>query len=81
MPPWGFPPTNIDPSAVPVKHAPRRVPIPMRKKLKDKLKELESMDIIVKETESTSWINSMVGSRDAKRKKYSALIQGLKQCP
>lgn len=51
---------QIDPTTVPVKHAPRRVPIPLRKKLKDKLKELESMDIIVKKTEPTSWINSMV---------------------
>lgn len=51
---------EIDQSAVPVKHAPRRIPIPLKKKLKEKLLELESKNIIKKESNPTEWISSMV---------------------
>lgn len=48
---------NRDP--IPVKHAPRRVPIPFRDKLADKLAELEVKGIINKKTDPADWISSM----------------------
>lgn len=45
---------------MPVKDEPRRVPIPLKEKLREKLKELESLNITAKVTEPTDWISSMV---------------------
>lgn len=47
---------DIEPEAIPVKDEPSRVPIP----LKEKLKELVSLNITAKVTEPTDWISSMV---------------------
>lgn len=45
---------DIEPEAMPVKDEPSRVPIP----LKEKLKELVSLNITAKVTEPTDWISS-----------------------
>lgn len=45
---------------MPVKNEPRRVPIPPKEKLREKLKELESLNIKAKVTEPTDLISSMV---------------------
>ena len=44
----------------PVQHAPRRVPVPLKAKLKEKIEEMEQHGIIIKETEPTEWISSLV---------------------
>ena len=44
----------------PVKHAQRRVPIPILKEVQEKLNELEVTEIITRVTEPTPWISSMV---------------------
>lgn len=50
----------LKPDAKPVQHTPRRVPIAIKDKVKDKLDELENKGIIAKVTEPTEWISSMV---------------------
>jgi len=45
---------------VPIKNSPRRISIPLRKKLSDKINELEEQGIIVKETNPTDWISNLV---------------------
>lgn len=51
---------TVDPNTTPVQHAPRRIAVTLHKEVKDKLAELEKKEIIVKETEPTEWISSMV---------------------
>lgn len=51
---------KVSRDAVLVKHAPRRVPIPLRNKLADKLAELETKRIITKESDLTDRLRSMV---------------------
>lgn len=46
--------------AVPVVHASRKVPLALLPKLKNKLQELEKMDIIIKVNEPSDWVNSLV---------------------
>lgn len=53
---------HINPNAVPVVHPPRRVPLALRDRLKEELKNMEKQDIIVKVTEPTEWVNSMVAA-------------------
>ncbi|KAI8438614.1 hypothetical protein MSG28_011052 [Choristoneura fumiferana] len=43
----------------PVVHAPRKVPIPLREKVKDKLEDMERQGIISKVEGPTDWVNSM----------------------
>lgn len=43
---------------MPVKHGPRRIPFPLKDKLKQKLLELQSKHIIIKESNPTEWISS-----------------------
>lgn len=50
----------VDPDVTPVQHAPRRIAVTLRQEVKTKLAELEKEKIIVKETEPTEWISSMV---------------------
>ena len=51
---------EVDPAIKPVQHAPRLVPIPLKSKLKEKIDEMEKQGIIVKETQPTEWISSLV---------------------
>lgn len=51
---------QIDDSVRPVVHAPRRIPVPMREKVREKLDELENEGVIVPVTEATDWVSSMV---------------------
>lgn len=46
--------------AQPVVHAPRRVPAPLRDKLRQELERMTSMGVIEKVEEPTEWVNSMV---------------------
>ena len=51
---------EVDPDIKPVQHAPRRVPVPRKARLKEKIAEMEKQGIIVRETEPTDWISSLV---------------------
>lgn len=53
---------HIEPNAAPVIHPPRRVPIALRDRLRDELKNMENQQIITKVTEPTEWVNSMVAT-------------------
>ena len=46
--------------AVPVVHAPRRVPIALKKDLKHQLDEMEANGVIAKVKEPTDWVSSLV---------------------
>lgn len=50
----------VDPSAIPVQHTSRRIPVALKKEVKAKLEDLERKGIIVKETAPTEWISNMV---------------------
>ena len=51
---------KVDTNIAPVQHVPRRVPVPLKAKLKTKIEEMEKQRIIVKETGPTEWISSLV---------------------
>ena len=51
---------RIKEGAIPVIHAPRKVPIPLREKVIEELKRMESLGVIVRQEEATDWVNSMV---------------------
>ena len=51
---------DVDPSVKPVKHVPRRFPVPLREKLKEKIDQVEKQGIIVKENGPSEWISSLV---------------------
>lgn len=51
---------HLDPDATPVVHPPRRIPLALRSRLKDELDSMEQQDVIIKVTEPTEWVNSMV---------------------
>jgi hypothetical protein len=50
----------LDNKAIPVVHAPRRVPLALHAKLKDSLDSLVSTGILVKRDDPTDWVNSLV---------------------
>ena len=51
---------DLDKAITPVQHAPRRTPVALKERLKQKLQEMESKGIITKVNEPTAWISSMV---------------------
>ena len=51
---------KIDPTIIPVQHAPCRVPVALRAQLKAELEEMEQQAIIVSVTTPTAWVSSMV---------------------
>ena len=51
---------RLDATQQPVQHAPRRVPVALREKVKQELEKLNEEDIITPVTEPTKWISSMV---------------------
>lgn len=50
----------INKEVSPVQHAPRRTPVALKERLKQKLQEMESSGIVTKVEEPTAWISSMV---------------------
>ena len=51
---------QIDESVKPAVYAPRRVPVPLREQLREKLDELVNDAVIAPVTEATDWASSMV---------------------
>ena len=51
---------KIDPNATPVIHPPRRVPVALREPLKEELQRMEKLGVIMKATDSTGWVHSLV---------------------
>ena len=51
---------RLNPQNMPVQHAPRRVPVALRDRLKGTLEQLCEEDILAQVTEPTSWVSSMV---------------------
>ena len=51
---------RLDPQSVPVQHAPRKVPLALRDRLKETLSQLSVQGILTPVTELTAWVSSMV---------------------
>ncbi|KAK7933984.1 hypothetical protein WMY93_004880 [Mugilogobius chulae] len=51
---------QLNENATPVIHAPRRVPAPLRNRLKKELDRMCQLQVITKVEEPTEWVNSMV---------------------
>ena len=51
---------KVDPSIPAVVHPPRKVPVSLKDKIKDELDRMEQIGLIVRQTEPTDWVNSMV---------------------
>ena len=51
---------HIDESFTPIAQAMRRIPFSRKRKVVDKLEELEALDVIEKVNEPTTWINPLV---------------------
>ncbi|UYV75303.1 K02A2.6-like [Cordylochernes scorpioides] len=58
---------ETDPTIKPIKQAPRRVPITLRKELKEKLIDMEKKNIIAKVDYSTDWISNLVLVKSTKK--------------
>ena len=58
---------ELEEGAVPVVHAPRKVPMPQRAKVFNELKRMEKLGVIVRQEEPTEWVwvNSLVSSTEA----------------
>jgi len=52
---------KVDPNIKPVQHACRRVAVALKPKIKAKIKDMESQNVITKVTEPTDWISSSIG--------------------
>ncbi|KAJ8035504.1 hypothetical protein HOLleu_22754 [Holothuria leucospilota] len=50
----------VDSDVPPVVHPPRKIPVALRAKVKEKIKRMEELDVIEKVTSPTQWVNSMV---------------------
>ena len=46
--------------AISVVHPPRKVPVPQREKVIEDLKRVEKLSVIVRQEDSTEWVNSLV---------------------
>ena len=53
---------RLDPTVQPVQHAPRRVAVALRPKLKETLDDLVVQNVITPVTKPTAWINSIVAA-------------------
>ncbi|XP_019632633.1 PREDICTED: uncharacterized protein K02A2.6-like [Branchiostoma belcheri] len=51
---------TVDPTAKPVVHPPRRVPLELKERLKDQLMEMQDRGIISAVTQPTDWVNSII---------------------
>lgn len=54
---------QLDPNAKPVIHAPRKVPLAIKKDLENELERLVKLRILAKVTEPTPWVSSLVVAR------------------
>ena len=54
---------KIDPNATPVIQPPCRVPVALREPLKEELQRMETLGVIMKATEPTAWVHSLVIAR------------------
>ena len=57
----------LKPDSKPVQHTPRRIPVAIRDRVKEKLDDMEGKGIIAKVTEPTEWISSMVVVKTPKK--------------
>ena len=51
---------KIDPAVSPVVHPPRKVPVAIKEKVKKELDRMESAGVIVRQTEPTDWVISII---------------------
>lgn len=51
---------QLKPEITPVIHPPRKVPIVLKDRIKAELDRMEDLGVIVKQTDPTDWVNSMV---------------------
>ena len=51
---------HLDKKVQPVVHPPRKIPIKLKEKVKEELNRMEREQIIVRETEPTDWVSSLV---------------------
>ena len=51
---------RLKPDAVPAKHRPRRVPVPLQDAFHEGIERLVKIDVLEKVTEPTEWVNSFV---------------------
>ena len=51
---------HFDKDVIPTQHACRKVPFPIRDKLKAQLDKMEQMGVIVKVNEPTDWVHALV---------------------
>ena len=51
---------EIDPNIRPVQHTPRRMPVPLKAKFKEKSDDMEKEGMIIQETRLTNWVSSLV---------------------
>ncbi|KXJ21091.1 hypothetical protein AC249_AIPGENE27769 [Exaiptasia diaphana] len=58
---------ETDPNVKPVQGNPRRVALPLEEELKQKIGELEQMEVLAKVTEPTPWISNMVAIKTPKK--------------
>jgi hypothetical protein len=56
----GYHHINVKPEITPVIHAPRKVPIALRDRVKAELQRMVDMDVIERQDEPTEWVSSMV---------------------
>ena len=51
---------EIDKDVCPVAHPPRKVPVALRERLREELNDMEKNGVIIRETNPTDWVNSIV---------------------
>lgn len=50
----------VDPSIISFVHHPQKVPVALRSRTEQELQKMEELVVIEKQSEATSWVNSMV---------------------
>ena len=51
---------KVDSNISPVIHPPRKEPVSLKEKIKEKLDRMEKAEVVVKQKQPTDWVNSMV---------------------
>ena len=51
---------TVDSNIIPVVHAPRKIPVALKEKVKKELEFMEKQGVIEKQNKPTDWVNSMV---------------------